>query len=146
MTIRLNLVRGAIAIALLAAGVTSAFADDADFYKGKTLTMIVGYAPGGVNDIAARLMGRYMVKNLPGSPNLVVQNMPAASGIAAINHMYNVAPKDGTTVSIIGRGIPQLAYLGDENIRFDPDKFVWLGSISSYADDAYPVFSWQTGR
>jgi tripartite-type tricarboxylate transporter receptor subunit TctC len=139
LTIRTVLTRGLAAVALLAAGAASASAAD-DFYKGKNLTMIVGYAPGGINDIAARLMGRYMVKHLPGAPNLVVQNMPAASGISAINHMYNVAPKDGTTVSIIGRGIPQLAFLGDPNIRFVPDKFTWLGSVSSYADDAYPIF------
>lgn len=129
---------GIAALTMFAGCATEAPADD--FYKGKNLTMIVGYAPGGINDIAARLVGRYMVKYLPGDPNLVVQNMPAASGISAINHMYNVAPKDGTTVSIIGRAIPQLAFLGDTNIRFVPDKFTWLGSISSYADDAYPIF------
>ncbi|HTI88188.1 MAG TPA: tripartite tricarboxylate transporter substrate-binding protein [Alphaproteobacteria bacterium] len=112
----------------------------ADFYKGKTVSMIVGYAPGGINDISARLVGRYIVKHIPGEPNLVVNNMPAASGIAAINHMYNVAQKDGSVISIIGRAIPQLAYMNDPNIRFDPNKFVWLGSISSYADDAYPIF------
>jgi tripartite-type tricarboxylate transporter receptor subunit TctC len=112
----------------------------ADFYKGKTVSMIVGYAPGGINDISARLVGRYIVKHIPGEPNLVVNNMPAASGIAAINHMYNVAQKDGSVISIIGRAIPQLAYMSDPNIRFDPNKFVWLGSISSYADDAYPIF------
>lgn len=139
MTARFTLARGFAALLLLGACANAASAAD-DFYRGKTLTMIVGYAPGGINDIAARLMGRYMVKYLPGTPNLVVQNMPAASGISAINHMYNVAPKDGTTVSIIGRGIPQLAFLGDPNIRFVPDKFTWLGSVSSYADDAYPIF------
>ena len=146
-------IRNVIAAAVLVSACTgSANADD--FYKGKNVTMIVGYAPGGINDIAARLMARYLVKYLPGTPNQVVQNMPAASGIAAINHMYNVAPKDGTTVSIIGRGIPQLAFLGDDNVRFEPDKFTWLGSISSYADDAYPIFimadrpikSWQELR
>ena len=128
-----------IAAAVLAT-ICAGAANADDFYKGKNVTMIVGYAPGGINDIAARLMARYLVKYLPGTPNQVVQNMPAASGIAAINHMYNVAPKDGTTVSIIGRGIPQLAFLGDDNVRFEPDKFTWLGSISSYADDAYPIF------
>jgi tripartite-type tricarboxylate transporter receptor subunit TctC len=132
-------IRNVIAAAVLASLCTGAANAD-DFYKGKNLTMIVGYAPGGINDIAGRLMARYMVKYLPGTPNQVVQNMPAASGIAAINHMYNVAPKDGTTVSIMGRGIPQLAFLGDDNVRFEPNKFTWLGSISSYADDAYPIF------
>ena len=119
MTLRSTLAGGLAALSLLA---LPAHADD--FYKGKNLTMVVGYAPGGINDIGARLMGRYMVKNLPGEPNLIVQNMPAASGISAINHMFNVAPKDGTMVSIIGRAIPQLAFMGDPNVRFEPDKFV----------------------
>lgn len=146
---------GLAAVAALTAtvmGIASARAESvADFYKNKNLTMIVGYAPGGINDIAARLVGRYLAKELPGSPNLIVQNMPGSSGINAINHMYNVASKDGATVAIIGRAVPQLAFLGDPNIRFVPDKFVWLGSTSSYADDAYalfimadgPIKSWQ---
>jgi tripartite-type tricarboxylate transporter receptor subunit TctC len=137
---RLRLACSALAVLSTVALVGSARADPvADFYKGKTLTMIVGYAPGGINDIAARLGGRYLAKHLPGTPSLVVNNMPAASGIAAINHMYNVAQKDGTVVSIIGRAIPQLAFLNDPNIRFDPNRFTWLGSVSSYADDAYPM-------
>jgi tripartite-type tricarboxylate transporter receptor subunit TctC len=138
MRIRLNCVALAVLSAIALAAPARA-QSVAEFYKGKTLTMIVGYAPGGINDIAARLVGRYMVKHLPGKPSHVVNNMPAASGVAAINHMYNVAQKDGTVVSIIGRAIPQLAFLNDPNIRFDPNKFTWLGSISSYADDAYPI-------
>jgi tripartite-type tricarboxylate transporter receptor subunit TctC len=131
----------AIAATLAAALIPTARADSvADFYKGKNLTMIVGYAPGGINDIGARLVGRYLAKSLPGSPSLVVQNMPGSSGISAINHMFNVAPKDGVTIAIIGRAVPQLAFLGDPNIRFVPDRFVWLGSMSSYADDAYVMF------
>lgn len=131
----------AAVLTAMSAGTASVRADAvSDFYKNKNLTMIVGYAAGGINDIGARLVGRYLAKEMPGSPNLVVQNMPGSSGINAINHMYNVAPKDGTTVAIIGRAVPQLAFLGDPNIRFVPDKFVWLGSTSSYADDAYALF------
>lgn len=147
-----------VAVAWLVAvcsAVTSARADAiADFYKGKTLTVIVGYAPGGNYDMAGRLVGRYMAKYLPGSPGHVVQNMPAASGLTAVGHMYNVAPKDGSTISTIGRAIPQLAYLGATNVRFSPERFTWLGTMSSYADDAFPIFimasrpirSWQDLR
>lgn len=125
----------------LALGAHGARADEvADFYKGKNLTIVVGYAPGGNYDITARLLGRYITKYLPGAPNHVVQNMPAASGLTAINHMYNVAPKDGSTISTIGRAIPQLAILGMPNIRFEPARFTWLGTTSSYADDAFPIF------
>jgi tripartite-type tricarboxylate transporter receptor subunit TctC len=112
----------------------------ADFYKGKTVTMIVGPAPGGDYDLAARLVGKYLVKHLPGEPGLLVQNMPGAGGIAAINHMFNVAPKDGTAIAVMQRAMPQLAYIGAEGIRFDPNKFTYLGTMSSYAGDAFPLF------
>jgi tripartite-type tricarboxylate transporter receptor subunit TctC len=112
----------------------------ADFYRGKTITMIVGPAPGGNYDMAARLVGRYLVKYLPGQPGLVVQNMPGAGGIASINHMYNLAPKDGSTIAVMQRAMPQIAYLGDAAIRFDPNRFTYLGTMSSYAGDAFPLF------
>ena len=112
----------------------------ADFYKGKTVNMIVGPAPGGDYDLAARLVGRYIVKHLPGEPGLLVQNMPGAGGVAAINHMYNVAAKDGSSIAVMQRAMPQLAYIGAEGIRFDPNKFTYLGTMSSYAGDAFPLF------
>lgn len=111
----------------------------ADFYKGKTINMIVGPAPGGNYDMAARLVGRYIVKHLPGAPGLLVQNMPGAGGIASINHMFNVAPKDGSTIAVMQRAMPQIAYLGDPAIRFEPNRFIYLGTMSSYAGDAFPI-------
>jgi tripartite-type tricarboxylate transporter receptor subunit TctC len=112
----------------------------ADFYKGKTLTMVVGFPPGGLNDLSARLVVRHMVKYLPGNPRQILQNMPGAGGLTSTNYLYNIAPKDGTYVGGILRSIPQTAYLGDPNIHFDPAKFAWLGSTSSFADDAYALF------
>ena len=111
-----------------------------EFYKGKTITVICGLAVGGNYDMAARLVGKYLVKQLPGSPSLVVQNMPAAGGIAAMNHMYNGASKDGTTIAVMQRAMPQQAYLEESGIRFDPNKFSFLGTMSSYAGDAFPIF------
>jgi tripartite-type tricarboxylate transporter receptor subunit TctC len=111
-----------------------------DFYRGKTITMIVGVAPGGDYDLAARLVGKYLTKHLPGSPAVAVQNMPGAGGIAAMNFMYSAAPKDGMTLAVMQRAMPQLAYVGAPNIHFDASKFTWLGTMSSYAGDAYPIF------
>jgi tripartite-type tricarboxylate transporter receptor subunit TctC len=145
----------ACAIAAAALLARSASADGvADFYKGKTLTMLVGFPPGGLNDLSARLVARYLVKYLPGNPRQVVQNMPGAGGLTSTNYLYNIAPKDGTYLAGILRSIPQTAYLGDPNVRFDPKKFIWLGSTSSFADDAYamiimadrPIKSWQELR
>lgn len=112
----------------------------ADFYKGKTVTMIVGPAPGGDYDLAARLVGKYLVKHLPGEPGLLVQNMPGAGGVAAINHMFSVAAKDGSVIAVMQRAMPQLAYIGTQGVRFDPNKFTYLGTMSSYAGDAFPLF------
>lgn len=123
----------------------------ADFYRGKTLVMLVGFPPGGLNDLGARIVARYMAKNLPGNPSQVVQNMPGAGGLTSTNYLYNVAPKDGTYVAGILRSIPQSASLDRANVRFEVDKFNWLGSTSSFGDDAYsltimanrPITSWQ---
>ncbi len=113
-----------------------AYADDG-FYKDKRVTLIVSNDVGGINDIVARLVARHIGKYIPGNPTVVVQNMPGAGGISAANNLYNVAPKDGTVIGALSRATPQYAILGDPNARFDPLKFVWLGSTSSYAEDTY---------
>jgi tripartite-type tricarboxylate transporter receptor subunit TctC len=107
------------------------------FYKGRTVPLLVGFAPGGINDISARLVARYLPRFLPGAPNIVVQNQPGAGGLAVANYLYNVAPRDGSVLAGIDRGSPQLAIQGEPEAKFDPLKFTWLGSISSYANDAY---------
>ena len=107
------------------------------FYKGKSITLLVGAAPGGINDISARLVARHLGRFIPGNPALVVQNNPGGGGLITANRLYNTAEKDGTVLAKIERAVPQLQLRGDRNASFDPVKFVWLGSISSYADDAY---------
>ncbi len=118
----------------------SAHAQDsvAGFYRGKQLTLLVGYGPGGGYDITARLVARYLGKYIPGHPDVVVQNMPGAGSMRAANYTYVNAPKDGTTIALIARDMPLLGLLGvDPNVQFDVHKFSWLGSSSSYANDAY---------
>jgi tripartite-type tricarboxylate transporter receptor subunit TctC len=126
----------------LAPAVALAAADGAaaqtveQFYKGRTINFLVASAPGGVNDLMARLMARHLGNHIPGKPGIVVQNMQAA-GLALANRIYNNVEKDGTAIAILERGTPQLAIQGDPNARFDPLKMNWLGSVSSYANDAY---------
>jgi tripartite-type tricarboxylate transporter receptor subunit TctC len=113
----------------------------ADFYKGKQVQIIVGYGPGGGNDVYARLLARHIGKHIPGHPNVIVQNMPGAGSLRAVNYLYNVAPKDGTVFGTFARNMPLLSALGgNTNVQFDPRKFTWLGSSSSYAHDAYILF------
>ncbi len=110
----------------------------ADFYRGRRIELVVGFGPGGGNDVYARLLARHIGQYLPGNPNVVVQNMPGAGSLRAANYIYSVAPKDGATFGLFARDMALLALLGgDPNVQFDPRKFSWLGSSSSYADDAY---------
>jgi tripartite-type tricarboxylate transporter receptor subunit TctC len=110
----------------------------ADFYRGRTVNLIVGYGPGGGYDLCARLVARYLGRYIPGRPAVVVQNMPGAGSLRAANHLYTVAPNDGATIGTIARDMPLLAVLGDvSGVRFDPRKFVWLGSSSNFAGDAH---------
>ena len=113
----------------------------ADFYKGKQVTMVIGYGPGGGYDIYGRIMAKYIGRHLPGNPTVIVQNMPGAGSLRAANYIYEVAPKDGTQIATFGRDIPLIGVLEhNTNVRFDPRKFTWLGSSSSYGNDAY--FLW----
>jgi tripartite-type tricarboxylate transporter receptor subunit TctC len=110
----------------------------ADFYRGKTVTLVVGYGPGGGYDVYARLVGRHLGRHIPGRPNVVVQNMPGAGSLRAVNWLAKLAPKDGTAIAHFARNMPLLGMLGtNPNAQFDPRKFTWLGSSSSFANDAY---------
>ena len=126
--------------AMLAAG--SAQADPvADFYKGKLVHVIVGYAPGGGYDVYARLVARHIGKKIPGEPSVAVQNMPGAGSLRAANHIYTNAPRDGTAFGTFSRNMPLMGVLGgNKNVLYDPRKFTWLGSPTSAQDDAYMLF------
>jgi tripartite-type tricarboxylate transporter receptor subunit TctC len=107
------------------------------FYKGRAITMLVGTSPGGINDISARLVARHLSRFIPGAPSIVVQNNPGAGGLVTANRLYFNADKDGSVLAKLERAVPQLAIQGNPNAQFDPAKLTWLGSLSSYADDAY---------
>ena len=99
-----------------------------DFYKGKQITLIVGSPAGGIYDIYARALARHLPKHIPGNPQVVVQYMPGSGAIAAVNHVYNVAPKDGTVIVAPSNTTAFLPLLGTEAAKFDPEKILWLGS------------------
>jgi tripartite-type tricarboxylate transporter receptor subunit TctC len=110
----------------------------ADFYRGKQLNLIVGYGPGGGYDIYARLLARHLGRHIPGNPSVVVQNMPGAGSLRAVNYLYKIAPKDGTTIAMFSRNMPLIGLLGgNANAQFNPRSFTWLGSSSSFLNDAY---------
>ena len=110
----------------------------ANFYKRRHVDLIVGSGPGGGYDIYARLLGRHFGKFIPGHPPVIVQNMPGAGSLRAVNFLYNLAPKDGTTIGTFTRNMPLIGLLGgNANVQFDPRRLTWLGSASSFVNDAY---------
>lgn len=131
-----------IAVAFLAICVAAAAARAQDpveeFYRGKQINLVVGYGPGGGYDITARLLARHLGKYIPGHPTIVVQNMAGAGSMRAANYLYVNAPRDGTAFGVFGSDLPLIALIGSNaSVQFDPRRFTWLGSSSSFANDAY---------
>ena len=122
----------------LAFGVTLApVASADDFYKGKSITIIVGSAAGATYDFYARIIQRHLGRHISGRPNVIVQNMPGAGGLVAANHVFHRAAQDGTIIGMFNRGAVISAILGSDRARFDPVKYNWLGTTASFADNAH---------
>jgi tripartite-type tricarboxylate transporter receptor subunit TctC len=123
--------RSFLVLAALAAALLSHSAAARDFYAGKAITFIVGSGVGGGYDLQARLASRHLAEHIPGHPSIVVQNMPAAGGIAACNYIYNTAPADGTVIALAQRNVlvAKLTYPG--GTRFEMERFHWLASLNS---------------
>jgi tripartite-type tricarboxylate transporter receptor subunit TctC len=102
----------------------------ADFYKGKTVTLIVSSAPGGGYDALSRTVAPHLSRHIPGNPNVVVRNMSGAGGIVAVNHLFNVAAKDGTVIGNVQNNTPFEPLFGTKEAIYDPLKFNWLGTPS----------------
>lgn len=123
---------------------TPAQADSvADFYKGKDLKLVVGSDAGGGYDVYARALARHFAKHLPGTPNIIVQNMQGAGGVVATNWLYNVSPKDGTVFGMPQRGTPFLPFFGKPGPQFDPVKFNWIGSLNN---ETGVITLWHTAK
>jgi tripartite-type tricarboxylate transporter receptor subunit TctC len=130
-----------LAVAALAASRAPAETVE-DFYRGKRLTITVGYGPGGGYDVFARLLARHLGRFIPGNPQIIVQNMPGAGSLIAANYLYAIAPRDGTAFGLFARDMPLLGLMGhNANVQFDPRKFNWLGSSSDFSDDAYVMIA-----
>lgn len=99
-----------------------------NFYEGKQISLLIGFGPGGANDVWARILSRHIAKHIPRSPNVIPQNMPGAGGLKLAIHLYNAAPKDGSVFGLINRGIPLEPLFGNRAAQFDPMKMNWIGS------------------
>src|SRR5262244_3030755 len=118
--------------ALTAACAPQAKADAvADFYKGRTVTVVVSSSAAGGYDTLARAVARHMGRHMPGNPVFIVRNMPGAGGMTATNFLYNNADKDGSVIGLVQNNTPFEPLFGTKEARYHPVKFNWLGSPSS---------------
>src|ERR1041385_3250691 len=116
--------------AFLAAALAAPLAQ-AQSYAGKTVTIIVGFKPGGGYDAVARVLARHLPQHLPGKPTVIVQNMPGGNSIIAANHIYNVAKPDGLTIGTFNRNLPIAQLTRVAGVKFDITKFAWIGSAAN---------------
>ncbi len=127
--------RGAIALAIMTTlgWPASAGANDAvaEFYRGKSITLQIGYPSGGGYDIYARHLARHMGRHIPGNPTIVAQNVPGAGSLKVANAIYGSAPRDGTVIGAIGREHVTSGLLGVEGVQFDATKMNWIGNLDS---------------
>lgn len=113
----------------------------ANFYKGKTITFYIGFAPGGGYDAYARLVSRFMGSHIPGNPAIQPKQMTGAGGRVATNYVYNVAPKDGTVLATGDQSFPLEQAIGDTSVLFNANKFAWIGNPDA---DNNVVITWST--
>jgi hypothetical protein len=132
-----SLLKPAAIAALLVVWALPVAADD--FYAGRQITFIVGAGVGGGYDLQARMTARHLGKHIPGKPSIVVQNMPAR--ITAANHMFATAPQDGSTIALIQRGMLLARLIYPTGVRFEIEKFHWLGSLNS---EVAVTLAWHT--
>ena len=130
------------AAACVALGASAASAQGAaDFYKGKTVQIVVGFGVGGGYDLYARALSRYLGKHLPGNPNVVVQNMEGAGSVRAANFVYAGSPQDGTVIAAVNQNMPMYQLLGGAGAKFEAAGMQWLGSMTNSNG---LVYTWHT--
>ncbi len=106
-----------------------AYAQNPSFYQGKTIRIIVGSDSGGLYDLWARLFAKHMPKHIPGNPNMIVQNMPGAGGLAATNYLYGLTKADGLTLGMFQAHRYMQQLTGVDEVKFDLRKFNWIGTM-----------------
>ncbi len=112
-----------------------------DFYKGRTVELLIGYTSGGGYDTYGRLVSRHLGPFIPGKPNIVVRNLPGGGGRVLMGHMMNVAPKDGSVLATADQSLPLAQAMRDPGILFDSKALIWLGNPAA---DNNTVATWHT--
>jgi tripartite-type tricarboxylate transporter receptor subunit TctC len=131
------MLRFALIGSIAAAAALAATPAQAQFFKGKNVTIIVSTGAGGSYYEVAQAFARHMPQHIPGSPSMIVKAMPGAGNVLATNFLHNIAPKDGTTIGTINNSIPLHQVLDGMGVHYDARNFNWLGSTGSYNSVAY---------
>jgi hypothetical protein len=118
----------------------------ADFYKGKSVDLYIGYSAGGGYDVYARLVARHMGKHIPGNPTVVPRNMEGAGSLRLVNWLYNIGAKDGLAIGAVSRGAAFDPLFGSPGAQFDAEKLNWIGSANNEAADSGGKDGGGTGR
>src|SRR3954453_16019695 len=126
-----------LAVILATTGTGSAQQDVADFYKGKTVRIIVGVGVGSGYDINARAMARHLSAHIPGNPTVIVQNQPGAGSLTMTNQLYGSGPFDGTVIGASFNGLPTTPLLQPAGVRFEAGKLNWIGSTNRETQVTY---------
>ena len=127
--------------ALIGPGAQGAAQTVEEFYKGKSIDLVIGYPPAGSNDVYARARARHLGRHIPGHPNIIPKNTPGAGSFLALGQVYNIAPKDGTVIGIGAPTAPLDEKLGTPGVRFKTAELNWIGRIDSLVNI---VFMWKT--
>ena len=133
----------AVALAACAAGGAATAQPAEAFFKGKTINLYIGFAPGGTYDYYSRLFARFIGRHIPGSPSVVAQNMPGAGSFLAANFLYAVAPKDGTALAMITQAAAVEEALASPGVKYKSAEFNWIGRVSDIVEIH---FTWKTSK
>ena len=113
------------------------------FYAGKTITLVLGYPPGGANDTFGRLVVRYLGQFIPGTPRIILQHMPGAGSATAANYIFNAAPRDGTVLGLLVPTIALEERMGVPSVKYKSGEFSWIGRLASAPNI---TFLWHTSK
>ena len=129
---KISLFSGFILSAAMALGSTQAVAQDEtpeQFYRGKTVQLMVGYSAGGGYDTYARTVARHLGKHIPGNPDVIVKNVPGAGSLVLMNQLANTLPRDGSVIGSINSGMPFEPLFGNDKAQFDIESMNWIGNV-----------------
>ena len=125
-----GIILGILCFALIIVGAVAraGAAQSASFFAAKTIYILVGFGPGGANDVWARTIATHLGNHIAGRPRVIVENVPGAGGLKLMNQLYSVSPRDGTVIGLVNRGIAFEPLFGGDGVQFDPLRMNWLGS------------------